>query len=228
MTLLITFSGVDGAGKSTQIENLCRAAAEMGLSVRRLAFWDDVVVLKPWRESFVHKVLKSEPGIGAPGRPVNRRDKNVRRWYLTVARHILYLLDALHLRQVIARARRSGADVLVMDRYLYDQFANLPFHRWYARWFVRLAQRIAPRPDVAYILDADPQAARERKPEYPLEFIVESRRRYMDLAALLQTATVIPPLDLEQACFAVLTVFRGTLLEQAMARSASVARPKAA
>ena len=84
MSLLITFSGVDGAGKSTQIENLCRAAEELGLRVRRLAFWDDVVVLKPWREGFVHKVLKSEPGIGTPERPVNRRDKNVRRWYLTV------------------------------------------------------------------------------------------------------------------------------------------------
>ena len=217
MSLLITFSGVDGAGKSTQIENLCRAAEELGLRVRRLAFWDDVVVLKPWREGFVHKVLKSEPGIGAPGKPVARRDKNVRRWYLTLARQALYFLDALNLRRVVARARRRRADILVMDRYLYDQLANLPLERGYARAFARALARLAPRPDIAYLLDADPRAARERKPEYPVEFLEESRRRYMKLAAMLRTATVIPPMDLENAKFAVVTVFRGTLAEQAEA-----------
>lgn len=215
MPLLITFSGVDGAGKSTQIEHLRSLAASYGLRVRQLAFWDDVVVLKPYREGFVHKVFKSEQGIGAPGKPVNRRDKNVRKWYLTVARHALYFLDALNLRRVVARARRSGADVLIVDRYIYDQLANLPLQRRFARGFLRAVARWVPQPDIAYILDADPQAARERKPEYPVEFLEESRRRYLGLAALLQTTTVIPPLPLEDAKYAVETVFRGALAEAA-------------
>ena len=228
MSLLITFSGMDGAGKSTQIENLCRRAASYGLRVRQLAFWDDVVVLKPWREGFVHKVLKSEQGIGAPGKPVNRRDKNVRKWYLTVARHLLYLLDALNLRRVVARARRGNADVLVMDRYLYDQLANLPLERRFARVFVRAVARLVPRPDIAYVLDADPQAARARKPEYPVEFLEESRRRYLGLAALLKTTTVIPPLPLDDAMFAVDTVFRGTLAESRSAPPQQAVHPKVA
>ncbi len=61
-----------------------------------------------------------------PTSPVNRRDKNVRKWYLSLARHGLYLLDALHLVKVIAAARRSGVDVIIMDRYIYDELANLP------------------------------------------------------------------------------------------------------
>lgn len=215
MSLLISFSGVDGAGKSTQIENVCRAASGMGLRIRRLAFWDDVVVLKPWREGFVHKVFKSEKGIGAPGKPVNRQDKNVRKWYLTIARHLLYLLDAINLRRVVAKAKRSGADVLIMDRYLYDQLANLPLEKGYARRFAQLLARIAPQPELAYVLDADPEEARKRKPEYPVEFLHESRRRYMALAALLKTMTVVPPLPLEDAQFAVVTVFKGTLAESA-------------
>lgn len=228
MPLLITFSGVDGAGKSTQIEHLRSLAASYGLRVRQLAFWDDVVVLKPYREGFVHKVLKSQQGVGAPGKPVDRRDKNVRKWYLTVARHLLYLLDALNLRRVLARAQRTRADVLIMDRYVYDQLANLPLERSFARGFARMIAAIVPRPDIAYLLDADPEAARARKPEYPVDFLHQCRQRYMNLAALLRTATVIPPLPLEDAKYAVETVFRGTLTELAAAQDAAAARPKVA
>ena len=76
--LLISFSGLDGSGKSTQIENLRLALNAAGLNTRLLAFWDNVVVGVKYREGFVHKVYKSERGIGAPGKPVNRRDKNMR------------------------------------------------------------------------------------------------------------------------------------------------------
>src|ERR1700748_580412 len=123
--LLISFSGVDGSGKSTQIENLRSALHAAGLQTTLLAFWDNVVVGVKYREGFVHKVYKSERGIGAPGKPVNRRDKNVRGWHLTLARHFLYLLDSIHLCEVVARAKRSGADVIILDRYIYDELSNL-------------------------------------------------------------------------------------------------------
>src|SRR5512141_3488724 len=101
---LVSFSGMDGAGKSTQIASLRGFREAQGLTTRLLAFWDHVVVLSRYREGFVHKVFKSERGIGAPGKPVNRRDKNVRGWHVNLARHGLYLLDAINLRFVIARA----------------------------------------------------------------------------------------------------------------------------
>src|SRR5512140_824250 len=122
--VILSFSGMDGAGKSTQIANLREWIAARGQSVHMLAFWDDVVVLSRWREGFVHKVFKSERGIGAPGRPVRRRDKNIRKWYLTPLRLGLYLLDAISLRRVVARGRRSGSDFVIMDRYIYDELSN--------------------------------------------------------------------------------------------------------
>src|SRR5207302_2766402 len=126
--LLISFSGVDGSGKSTQIESLRSALHAAGLKTRSLAFWDDVVVGVKYREGFVHKVYKSERGIGAPGKPVNRRDKNMRGWHLTIARHFLYLMDALTLRRLVARERRTaGVDVVLRDRYIYDESTNPNF-----------------------------------------------------------------------------------------------------
>lgn len=197
--VIISFSGVDGSGKSTQISNVREALAGWRCQTKLLAFWDDVVVLTRYREGFVHKVFNSEQGIGSPEKPVNRRDKNVRRWYLTLARHGLYFLDALNLRRVISRARRAKPDVIVMDRYIYDELANLPLSNPLSRLFIRCVHAIVPRPDIAFLLDADPELARARKPEYPLDFMRECRGWYQRLAALLGTITVVPPLPLEAA-----------------------------
>jgi thymidylate kinase len=198
-SLLVSFSGLDGAGKSTQIANLQSVIAGLGLRSQTLAFWDDVVVLSGMREGFVHKVYKSERGVGAPDKPVARRDKNVRAWYLSLIRHGLYLLDALHLRWVVWQHSNRNADVLILDRYIYDELANLPLERLASRAFVRLMTHIVPQPDIAYLLDADPEAARARKPEYPVEFMRKSRRAYFELSRLLGLMTVIPPLPLSDA-----------------------------
>jgi thymidylate kinase len=202
---LISFSGLDGAGKSTQIENLRERLAVAGLKVKLLTFWDDIVVATKYREGFVHKVYGSEKGVGAPGKPVNRRDKNVRAWYLTIARHALYLTDAIHLRAVVRSALRSGNDVVIVDRYIYDELANLPLEKPVNLSFLRAIQRVVPKPDVAYLLDADPEAAHKRKPEYPVDFMHKCRAAYYRVAALLGTMTIIPPLPLAEAKLAVVT-----------------------
>jgi len=217
--MLISFSGLDGSGKSTHIEQLCSALRNAGLKPRTLAFWDNVVVGVKYREGFVHKVYKSERGIGAPGKPVNRRDKNMRGWHLTLARHFLYLADAINLRRVVARERRlasssenaSGTTVIILDRYIYDELANLNLSNPFSRSFVRMLRTLVPQPDLAYLLDADPIAAHERKPEYPVDFMKQCRQAYFDLAAELGNMTIIPPLSLPEAIEAMLKSFQRML-----------------
>jgi thymidylate kinase len=209
--ILISFSGMDGAGKSTQIANLQSLAEYHGLRVTLLTFWDDVVVLSRYRENFVQKVFKGESGIGTPEKPVNRRDKNVRGWHVNFLRHGLYGLDALHLPRVIARARRQGTDVIIMDRYVHDELANLPLDNLLTRTYVRAVAKLVPTPDIAFVLDADPEAARARKPEYPLDFLHTCRAAYIQLANLLGTITVVPALSLAEAKHVVEISFRRVL-----------------
>lgn len=209
--IVVSFSGLDGSGKTTQIEALRSSTAELGLSTSLITFWDDVVVGTRFREGFVHKVLGSERGVGAPGKPVERRDKNVRAGYLTFMRHVLYFVDALHLRMVLARARRSGNAVIVMDRYIYDELANLPLENRFSAAYARLLARVAPRPDIAFLLDVEPELARARKPEYSVNFMRQSRRSYFRLARLLGDMTIVPPLELKEARRVVLARFAEAL-----------------
>lgn len=202
--LLISFSGLDGAGKSTQIEHLRRALERLGYRTRVFAFWDDVVVGTRWREGFVHKVYGSERGVGTPSKPVERRDKNVRKPYLTLARYFLYLMDAISLARCVSD-NRGEADALIFDRYIYDELANLPLASRFAKTFVRAIAALVPRPDAAFLLDADVESARERKPEYPVEFMRECRAAYLELARQVGTLEIVPPLPLESARQAVLS-----------------------
>lgn len=195
---LVSFSGIDGAGKGTQIAALRRRLEAAGLRVRLIPFWDEVARLTQLREVSGHKLFKGDKGVGTPEKPINRRDKNVQSWPMSQVRLGLYLIDALSLRSVVKRAMRSGADVVICDRYAYDELANLLLNTASARTYARLILKIAPKPDVAYLLDADPIAARERKPEYPVDFLHRNRAAYLTLAGLAQM-TVIPAVSIPEA-----------------------------
>jgi thymidylate kinase len=197
-TICVSFSGIDGAGKSTQIEALRDAAEQAGLRVYQIRFWDDVAQLTSLREASGHKLFKGDKGIGSPERPINRRDKNVRSWPMACVRLFLYTLDALATRRSFRRALRSKADLVIFDRYVYDELANLDLANPFMRFYAKAIMLFVPRPDVAYILDADPVQARARKPEYPLEFIHINRQSYLKLSRVLSGMTVIPPMPLEE------------------------------
>jgi thymidylate kinase len=194
---IVSFSGIDGAGKSTQIGQFECWLHELGLTTRLFTFWDDVVVLSPWREFMSYKAFKGERGVGSPQKPVQRRDKNVTSFPVIAVRFLLYFADALNLRRKVAQSRQSADDVVIFDRYIYDELANLPLKRSLARFFARFILRITPKPDLAFVIDAHPDAAHARKPEYPLEFVRRNREAYLALADLSATISVVPPGSLE-------------------------------
>jgi thymidylate kinase len=197
-TVFISFSGIDGAGKSTQILALCQRLAEHGLRVRQIAFWDEIARMTRLRESAGHSIFKGDRGVGSPSAPINRRDKNVRSWPMSCFRLFLYFIDALSARAVMNRARRSDVDVVVLDRAIFDELANLTLSNQAIRVYVRLILAIVPRPDISFVLDADPVQARARKPEYPIEFLRMNRQAYLDLNELAGGITVIAPLSVEE------------------------------
>lgn len=200
----VSFSGIDGAGKSTQIDSLCMRLKEDGRRVRVIRFWDDIARLTRIRETAGHSIFKGDKGIGTPALPINRRDKNVKSFRMTLVRLFLYFIDAISLRVAVQKVLRTDSDVVIFDRYTYDELANLTLRNPAIRIYVRLIMKLVPRPDISFFLDADPVMARARKPEYPLEFLIANRQSYLDLNDLIGAMTVIAPMSIEEVTRTVL------------------------
>jgi len=188
---LITFSGIDGAGKTTQIEHVSSCLQKQGLRVLRLTFWDHVAVWSKMRAGVGQRTVDSRADQTAEPLFAPRNNKHVRKWYLTAARSGMYMLDVARLRRLLASEAVRNSDVVIFDRYIYDQIANIYSSSWAARSYARLLLKQTPSPDLAFVLDASPAAAFARKPEYPLDFVYRNRRTFLRLRELVPQLIVI-------------------------------------
>ena len=189
---LITFSGIDGAGKTTQIGHLTESLQKQGLRVLRLSFWDDVAVCSTLRAEAGDRAVDCAHANGtAPPPFAAKNNKHIRKWYLTAARSGLYILDVVRLRRLLASQQARNFDVVIFDRYIYDQVANVDSQSFPALAYCKALLKRAPAPDLALVLDASPSAAFARKPEYPLEFMIKNRQSFLRLRELVPQLIVV-------------------------------------
>jgi len=186
---LITFSGIDGAGKTTQIDGVFSSLQQRGLRVVKLSFWDDVAVWSKMRTEVGYRAIDSSEMGQAVGSCSPRNNKHVRKWYLTAARSGFYVLDVARLHRVLSGVH--SFDVVIFDRYVYDQIANIYSRSFAGRTYARFLLEQTPQPDLAFVIDASPDAAFARKPEYPLEFMYRNRRQFLNLRELSPHIIVI-------------------------------------
>ncbi|HEX4784594.1 MAG TPA: hypothetical protein VH350_09650 [Candidatus Sulfotelmatobacter sp.] len=193
---LISFSGIDGAGKSTQIDYLKTYLENQGLRVLLLTFWDNVAVFSRMRGGVGQRTapvpLAAQSNADAKIF-VPRNNKHIRKWYLSTARAGFYILDVVRLHRLLANPDLEGYDVVIFDRYVYDQVANIYSKSSLARVYSKLLLKQAPAPDLAFIIDANPDAAFARKPEYPLVFVRKNQQNFLNLRELVPQLIVISP-----------------------------------
>ena len=150
---IVTFSGVDGAGKTTQIDLLEAALQADGHRPVRLWYRPGY---SPALDRLRGAVRALRPGALPPPGPSARREATfarpgVRRTWAAVA-----LLDALVHYAVRVRALRAAGRVVLCDRYVWDglldlelRFPDLGVRRWP---LARALERLAPEPDAAFLL----------------------------------------------------------------------------
>ena len=206
---VISLSGLDGAGKSTQAEHLRRALVALGYDA-------EVAWTKLGRDPVLDRFAAPVKAVvGAVGRvsgrpaavndprPIEAPDESgeVRvhpggprpdpdSGHLARERSALLSwgwsgVVALANARTHRRAARSrpGA-VLICDRYVLDSAAHLRYRYPAARrpGFQRwLLRRFSPAPAAAFFLDVSPAAARSRKPEqYTTRDLTRLRDLYVD------------------------------------------------
>jgi len=137
--LFITFEGVEGAGKTTQIELLKNELDRRGIEY----------------------IVTREPGgtaIGEKIRGVLLDPENKEMNYMTELL-LYYASRAQHLYEKINRAKESGK-VVICDRYSDSTMAYQGYGRGIDKQLIETLNAVVERgnkPDITFIIDADPE-----------------------------------------------------------------------
>lgn len=197
---IITFSGVDGSGKSTQLERLQKSLENTG---EKTSYFHAVAWSLPQRAKRLFARKSDKPGeakavIKSSGLGV-------------ILRKIILLIDILRFRRHIRQLERAGIKHLLSDRYFYDSLVNIAYLDGTSldTAYARLAAKLIPKPDQAFFLRATPEQVmrRERAPEQGLNYL-KDKTLLFDEASKTWNFTVV---DANQSIDAVTDLIRQSL-----------------
>ena len=193
---LITFSGLDGAGKSSQAEALRNALEQLGwttamqwVRLEWTTLWENRwlgVIGWPARASLglLAGVRRSPDGEAPPTltpTAVRERSRFVSNVWVTV---VAFAHASAQRREVRSHLRRGA--IVICDRYTLDAAAHLRFRYGEQRPFrfpIGVVHRFSPRPLRSYFVDVPAETAYARKAEqYSLEELARQAQLYREEA----------------------------------------------
>lgn len=217
--MLITFSGLDGAGKSTLIAFVSATLEGERRPVRVLHLNDDVGIYAFVR-TIRDRLRGRRPVELAPGTPdpksqklqraaptgwrgVARRVRTAIIWNKP-ARRLLYLADLAIFQCYRFWLETVRGRVVVMDRYFYDTLVDVTNGR--PRLWTRLLERLTPEPTVPVFLDITPEESFRRKREFSVDYLKQRADVYHNVFARVPGAVRLVNTDLERTKAALLDV----------------------
>lgn len=188
--LLVTFSGIDGSGKSAHARALARALETCEISVRTVwsrggssRLTDAAIALA---RPLVARGAEQPPAEPQRAASVARKRVLLRRPLVRAGWVWLVTLDLLVRYWARVAWPLLRGRVVVSDRYHYDALVELAVLTGSDRVLHGLAARtlraLTPRPRWAYWLEVTPAQALARKPDETLEYLSEQAEAYQRAA----------------------------------------------
>jgi thymidylate kinase len=174
--MLITFSGLDGAGK-TSIITWLRDELERRRRPTVVLHLNDNVGVYALARAVRDRLFGAKPEGPPRMEPLPTRLGRVRDGILwsKSLRRLLYPIDLLVFLALRLYVEWFHRRVLIMDRYFYDRLVDVADDAPRGERWLKWLARITPTPDLPVLLEISPEEAFARKGEYTVAYL---RRRY--------------------------------------------------
>ncbi len=195
--MLITFSGLDGSGKSTLVDYLKESLEKDDRKVAVSHMNYDVGLYSALRY-LAKKTLASKtktPSHAPRERAYDGqfRSRAARLRYNLVwnkgLRALIYPVDIVIFVIYRFYVEKVNRQVLIMDRYFYDTLVDVTGARKSLRF--RFLSWLTPTPTVPVYLDVTAERAFERKAEYSVDYLKRRRLSYQKLLATIPEVLVL-------------------------------------
>ncbi len=173
-SFIVTFSGIDGSGKSQYIILLRRFLRRQGISYLYIHSVNDSLTNR-----LVRKFPKFKNIIGPKENEQNKknladssnRPRKIKKIsaFSSFIRFFILFLDALYLRLRMISYNKNY-QVIIFDRYIYDKLVHIAYLRNKKILpFSYFWLKIFPKANLSFYLQVLPEDALERKPEMKME-----------------------------------------------------------
>jgi thymidylate kinase len=177
-SMLITFSGIVGSGKSTNAKHAFKFLQDQGYPVVYIRFrfltWRKIFQPLPAKRKHRHAHKKSAPK--AQDKPL-RCQPTVP---LTLVRCLGYLWRMLVFRAFAQMRLRQK--IAIVDRFYYDSFTHYKLASRAERIYLWILKKALPVPDLALMLIAEPKVILRRRPHYDAGYVRELYLNYTQIA----------------------------------------------
>ncbi len=174
---IITLSGLDGSGKTTQLELLQKELEANKKSVYTLHIISFSLANKLFATNTKRK------------RKSNNKKKEAKAvtkaGFLAIfLRKLALLIDSFRFNQLVLALKMNGLyDYVLVDRYFYDQIANIHylennFSPKHSPWWQKLAEKIMFKPNCSIFIKVDSKIAisRDREIEQGEQFLKDKQK----------------------------------------------------
>ena len=181
--MIISFSGLDGSGKTTLVKKTGEYLLKQGLKVKELH-----IVKNSFSYFVLHKMIgKISKKLQRNLENNLRRNDKKRLW--GVVKKTLLFIYLLYFDLRYGWYKGNKKYYLVCDRYFYDELIQLKYLGIHSSFFARLYTRFILKPDLGICLNISSHTAQYRKPEFEKEYFEWKEREYKKLKFLYNITT---------------------------------------